>query len=176
MTKKWDEEHKEQMREYFKRYRDEHKEHRCNYNKQYRAEHIEQEKQYSKQYRDNHREQIKQRMKRYCQKPEVKKQRNESVRKYQIKIKKIIVNHYTKGKMKCELCPEDTWEIFELHHPELNGKKDRENVNGATGTKFYRWVIKNNFPKGYMILCPNCHAKEHNKNYKEKERERDEEE
>jgi len=30
-------------------------------------------------------------------------------------------------------------------------------------TKFYRWLVENDFPEGFQILCHNCNfAKSHN--------------
>ncbi len=35
------------------------------------------------------------------------------------------------------------------------------------GDNFLAWIIKNNFPKGFQILCHNCnHAKWHSKDNK----------
>jgi hypothetical protein len=169
MTKKWDEEHKEQMKEYYKQYRKDHRDDKIQYNKQYRIDNKDKLKEYKKNYRDTHKKQIQERMRKYRQRPEIKKLLRKNANNFHKKTKKIVIEHYTKGKMRCELCPEDVWEIFELHHPQLDGKKHRENTNGKAGMKFYRWIIKNNFPYEITVLCPSCHAKEHLRLHKKKE-------
>jgi len=39
--------------------------------------------------------------------------------------------------------------------------------SSMVGTKLLRWIIKNNFPEYFKILCHNCnHAKGHSKDNK----------
>jgi hypothetical protein len=50
--------------------------------------------------------------------------------------------------------------FLEIHHPQGNGKADRKRTGGNTYT-FYRWLVENKFPKGYELLCANCHKAIH---------------
>jgi hypothetical protein len=47
-----------------------------------------------------------------------------------------------------------------LDHTNNNGNKDRkENMGrnlGGSGSRFYAFLKRNNFPKGYQVLCANC--------------------
>lgn len=54
----------------------------------------------------------------------------------------------------CACCGENTLEFLTIDHIN-NGVEDRK----KNGGKLYRWLIKNNFPKGnYQILCYNCNC------------------
>ena len=55
-TKKWREEHKEEVSEYNKNYREEHREDRKEYNKKYKKENKEEVSEYNKNYRKEHRD------------------------------------------------------------------------------------------------------------------------
>lgn len=61
---------------------------------------------------------------------------------------------------KCICCGESETLFLEIHHPNRDGKADRARTGGNTYT-FYKWLIENNFPKGYDLLCANCHRAIH---------------
>ena len=64
-----------------------------------------------------------------------------------------VINHYG-GKCKC--CGETRIEFLTIDHIFGNGNKHRKKVGG--GSVFYRWLIKNNLPVGYRVLCYNCNC------------------
>ena len=78
------------------------------------------------------------------------------------RIKNICFRHYCRGTPKC-MCPYHcrvtTVEILELDHIGGGGKEHRKTI--GYGTTFYRWLIEHKFPKGYRVLCPNCHRSRH---------------
>jgi len=65
---------------------------------------------------------------------------------------------------KCACCGETRWEFLTVDHIKGGGVRHRQEVckNGAGtnrscgSSRFYRWLIRNNFPKGFRILCANC--------------------
>lgn len=69
-----------------------------------------------------------------------------------------VVAHYTKNRMTCESCNEDDMVVLSVNHINGNGTRHRKAI-GFGGIKFYRWLIKNNYPEGYNILCMNCQFK-----------------
>lgn len=71
---------------------------------------------------------------------------------------KIIVQHvYTNGFMKCSLCGYDSdIDALTIDHINNNGKEHRKQLNVYASKDLYRWLIKNNFPDGFQILCMNC--------------------
>jgi hypothetical protein len=53
----------------------------------------------------------------------------------------------------CACCGESKYEFMAIDHVNGGGSKHRKTI--ATNS-FHRWLIKNNFPEGYRILCHNC--------------------
>jgi hypothetical protein len=72
------------------------------------------------------------------------------------KVKLLVFNYYGKNFPKCVCCNENNIEFLAIHHIECNGNKHRKSINSRGGYSFYGWLIKNNFPEGYQILCHNC--------------------
>ncbi len=58
---------------------------------------------------------------------------------------------------KCVCCGMDYLPVLVIDHKNGNGNKHRKEVtSGKAGVNFYRWLIKNNFPQEFQILCQNC--------------------
>jgi hypothetical protein len=57
---------------------------------------------------------------------------------------------------KCACCGEEREEFLAVDHINGNGNKHRREKGVGSGTAFYRWLRRNNFPEGYQILCHNC--------------------
>lgn len=73
-----------------------------------------------------------------------------------------VMAHYGQGI--CNCCSEDILEFLTIDHIEGRGSRHRTslfNSRDACGEKFYRWLIKNNFPPGYQVLCFNCNYGKH---------------
>jgi len=72
-----------------------------------------------------------------------------------------VLKYYSNGKPKCACCGETEIEFLSIDH--INGgglKESREKGYGRGG--LMRWIINNNYPKGFQILCHNCNfAKGH---------------
>jgi hypothetical protein len=60
------------------------------------------------------------------------------------------INHYGG---KCQCCGEDRYEFLAIVR--INGNGTRHRKSGEHG-KICRWLIVNNFPPGFRILCYNC--------------------
>ena len=56
---------------------------------------------------------------------------------------------------KCACCGENTPEFLSLDHINGGGNSHRKKEK-IVGNGIYRWLRKNNFPKGFQILCFNC--------------------
>lgn len=52
----------------------------------------------------------------------------------------------------CACCGEDKYEFLALDHINGGGNKQRKNIGG----NLVRWIIKNNYPTGFRVLCHNC--------------------
>lgn len=66
--------------------------------------------------------------------------------------------HYGGSSPKCACCGESHFEFLTIDH---NGQPvDNKH---RSGDNLYGWLIKNNFPEGYQVLCLNCnHCLGHN--------------
>jgi hypothetical protein len=60
------------------------------------------------------------------------------------------------GGFVCACCGETEPAFLSIDHIENNGSIVRKVTGQGTGGSLYRWLIKNNFPPGYQVLCMNC--------------------
>lgn len=139
-------------------------------------------KEISRTYYLKHREEIIRKKMEYNKKPEVKKkmlgykkiwrarpENKEKQKQDRIKYKKkypnwwkdyyqkkrmICIEHYSENKNCCKCCGENKIEFLSIDHINGGGTKHRKEIGG--GQLMYQWLIKNNFPKGFRILCFNC--------------------
>jgi len=75
---------------------------------------------------------------------------NEKGRKKWRERRELCLNHYGG---KCACCGEIRYEFLAIDHINGGGNQERKNYsrNG-----FVSFLIKNNFPEGYRVLCHNC--------------------
>ncbi len=76
--------------------------------------------------------------------------------KYRLKLKKTVINFYSRGRNECICCGERYLEFLTINHIHNDGNKERKVLNLRGGHSFYRWLIKNDFPDGYNVMCMNC--------------------
>jgi len=107
---------------------------------------------YHKKYRDNNKLKIQVQTAIY-RKTNGKKIRDWHKNK-RMEVKLIIFKHYSAGIPKCACCSEKLVEFLTLDHINGDGNKHRKILGRAD--KFYPWVIANNFPKDFQVLCMNC--------------------
>jgi hypothetical protein len=62
------------------------------------------------------------------------------------------------GGKKCSCCGETIQEFLMLDHIENDGAKHRKELGKtkSSGKGLYLWIIKNNFPPMFQVLCANC--------------------
>ena len=56
---------------------------------------------------------------------------------------------------KCACCGEDEFLCLTIDHINNDGAERRRNEHGR-GPKFYRWLIANEYPSDFQVLCWNC--------------------
>lgn len=117
--------------------------------------HREQQRIYMKRWRQNHPDKAKANCNRYYYRHKEERDKSSKRRSKQLlqKYRKIVIEHYGG---KCVCCGETLIEFLTIDHPKGNGKEDRKRFR--TSYSFYLWIIKNNFPEGYRILCYNCNC------------------
>lgn len=74
-------------------------------------------------------------------------------RQYRLNIREKIFAHYGN---RCVCCGEQRMYFLCLDHIAGGGNQHRRILGITSGFQFFRWIIKQNFPKGFRILCANC--------------------
>ncbi len=97
---------------------------------------IERKKKYEKEWRKNNKEKMIEYNKIYG-------------KKYRDKNRELVFNHYGK---KCSCCGEKELKFLSIDHINGNGEKHRKEIYRNINT----WLVKNNYPKGFQVLCFNC--------------------
>lgn len=110
-----------------------------------------------KQARENYyknRSQILEKAKEYYRKNREKilKQKKEYNKRHRQEQKLEVLIHYGGNPPRCSCCSESHFEFLCIDHIHGRGKKHREKIKW----NFYHWLIKNNFPRGFQVLCYNC--------------------
>lgn len=75
----------------------------------------------------------------------------------QAKQKYAALSYYSNGEPKCAWCGITDIDVLSIDHINGGGTKHRKNGNPHS----YRFVLKNNFPVGFQVLCFNCNWKKH---------------
>lgn len=101
----------------------------------------------------NHQEEIKLIKKRYRDKPENKLKARIQERKVRLSWKTIVFDHYTNGKNTCQCYDESIFNFLTVDH--IHGGGNQERKSGKYHN-VYKYLIDNNFPDGFQILCMNC--------------------
>ena len=66
------------------------------------------------------------------------------------------------GGYKCRCCGEDERLFLSIDHVDNNGAEERKSgLYRGSGTAFYQWLRKSEFPSGYQVLCMNCQVGKH---------------
>ena len=82
---------------------------------------------------------------------------NQKIRINQYKIKRQVMAHYGGNPPKCACCGETEYRFLSLDHINGHGKQHRDSLKKNGGGIFlYRWLLNQNFPEGFQILCMNC--------------------
>ena len=68
---------------------------------------------------------------------------------------KEVYTHYCNGEIMCQCCGEKEIDMLTLDHINNDGARHRK-FNPKTGKNLVGYVLRNNFPDGYQVLCMNC--------------------
>ena len=60
------------------------------------------------------------------------------------------------GGYKCNCCGITERAFLSLDHINNDGAKHKRECKLRTGEQLYRWIVKNNFPPMFQVLCMNC--------------------
>lgn len=114
-------------------------------------------------YRKKHREELRKKSnENYV--PSIRKNRYERDRErllnnmkvYVERLRSIVIWHYSFGTYKCACCGCNDIRFLEINHVEGKGNEHRKSIGTYSG--FDKWLIKNNLPGGFDVLCSNCNS------------------
>jgi len=89
-----------------------------------------------------------------------REKRNERERMRYQGFRQRVLEHYGN---KCACCGETEPLFLEMDHIKNDGHKHRKDI-GTSAKALVYWLIQNDFPEGYQILCANCNqGKKRNK-------------
>jgi len=99
--------------------------------------------------------------------PEYRKERNKEIYNLRLKVLQYYSKHLSKSDIPCCRCCGEKFHIGFLAIDHITGKKEMDSEpelvklgysSSLNTTSLLRWLIKNNFPKGFQILCHNCNS------------------
>ena len=67
-----------------------------------------------------------------------------------------VLTLYGKGKLACVRCGFSDIRALSIDHIIAQPFRLRGNICGHSSQSFYKWLKRNNYPKGYQTLCMNC--------------------
>ena len=93
--------------------------------------------------------------------PEIYEARKKVAREKEYQKRLLVLQFYSKSKKpSCNCCGEKMFMFLAIDHIENNGSKHRKEI-GVGKSRMVDWLIKNDFPTGFQILCQNCNMGKH---------------
>ena len=89
--------------------------------------------------------------KKFYPKEHYKKVHMRNVKIYNKKIRDIVLDWYGH---KCYCCGETESNFLTIDHTDGGGRKHRKEIKMS----IYQWLVKNNFPTGFQLMCYNCNC------------------
>ena len=125
-------------------------------NRLYRLNNVVKIRQSQKRWRDNNKEADRKRKREWLSKN--KERANDIARKSRDKLKDIVFNHYSAGKLICACCGEKERAFLCIDHINGGGNKHRRSIykRNQSAVSIYPWLKKMGYPKGFQVLCHNC--------------------
>ena len=131
---------KQRRKEYLKRYAQEHREDMRRNRKRWQEKRGED---YWKTFYIRHREELK-----------------AKTREWNHKIKLLALSAYSEnGTPRCLRCGVNDIDVLTIDHINGGGNEHRRQLRVGSGTHFFYWLRRNNYPSGFQVLCWNCNVK-----------------
>ena len=74
---------------------------------------------------------------------------------YRERMRLRVIEHYSNGTNTCRLCGYNNIEALCIDHINDDGASHRKTI-GCDGAQVYCWLVKQQFPSGFQVLCHNC--------------------
>lgn len=110
-------------------------------------------------YRDANRERIRA----YHASPVVREAKRVRRAQYHEMTRNSVFCHYTRSEQPaCSACGIADLDVLTIDHIFGGGRRHRHEIRAyQSATAFYRWLVRNNFPDGFQVLCQNCNTKKY---------------
>lgn len=161
--KKYNLSHRQQLRDYAKNYRETHREQMNEYQRKWAKENRTKKRKIENKYwsLEENRERRRKLHKIYREKN--KEKINARQREQFQERRMLCLIHYSGNPPKCACCGETIIEFLTIDHINNDGYKHRQKImrkkgKCPSGTWLWYWLIKNNFPEGFQVLCWNCNC------------------
>ena len=84
---------------------------------------------------------------------------NNSVNKYNRKVRFLVLQHYSSPVPFCACCDEKEYQFLTIDHVDNDGAEHRKLIGlRGRGGNIYHWLKRNGFPPGFQVLCYNCNC------------------
>jgi hypothetical protein len=107
---------------------------------------------YFRQYKDTHRQEIS--AKRRASYLVNRDRMLDQQRSHRQEVKAEVFKHYSQGQVVCAMCGESRSACLSIDH--INGGGTQHLRKVGSGSAFYWWLRKHNYPEGFQVLCMNC--------------------
>ena len=74
-------------------------------------------------------------------------------------MKNAVINVLTNGEGTCRWCGQGDQDVLTIDHIDNNGANHRRQMGIGCGKLIYRYLVKNDYPPGFQVLCFNCNNK-----------------
>lgn len=105
-------------------------------------------------WRKTNRERMRASCRLYYEKHKDRQKEKYRKRNQELRLKCLIF--YSGNPPECACCGEGHIEFLTIDHINNDGAEHRRQL--GVGKSFYRWLIKENFPDGFRVLCYNCNC------------------
>ncbi len=79
-------------------------------------------------------------------------------KEYREQTRLMVLTHYSNGETpRCACCNEQNIEFLCIDHINGGGRQHRKQLI-KSGITPYLWLVRNDFPEGYRVLCWNCNS------------------
>jgi hypothetical protein len=73
-----------------------------------------------------------------------------------LRIRLAVLTHYGGVPPRCQCCGESTAAFLTIDHIDGGGRSQLSSLGGSQS--LMRWLIRNNYPSGFQVLCYNCNC------------------
>jgi hypothetical protein len=113
----------------------------------------------SKRYKEKYPERIKESSHKYELEKRDKEKHSRQYKKRRYEYKYECFKYYSNETMKCARCGIGIFDVLTIDHINGGGRKMAREIgigDGKGGHRLYIYLVKNNFPDGFRVLCFNC--------------------